>query len=76
VLLGLTFLSLEQYDESKSVLFEALQFCVEIYAFISLIHLMPILPVVLVECEDEVLHERAIELYVMAKRHPFVANFR
>ncbi len=39
-------------------------------------HLIPILPVVLAASKDEVLQERAVELYALAKTQPFVANSR
>jgi DNA-binding SARP family transcriptional activator/predicted ATPase len=61
-------------DQAKRELYEALQYCVKSRAFLPLMHLMPIIPVVLAAGEDDKLKERAIELYTMAKNHPFVAN--
>ena len=40
-------------------------------AFIPLLHLMPIIPVVLADTGEV---ERAVELYALAESHPFVAN--
>ena len=74
--LGPALHGLGRHNEAKQVLFQALQTCVEMRAFLPLMHLMPIIPVVLVEDEDDRLKERAIELYELAKSIPFVANSR
>jgi len=74
--LGRALHGLGRHDEAKWVLFQALQTCVEIRAFLPLMHLMPIIPVVLADDEDAELKERAVELYALAECLPFVANSR
>jgi hypothetical protein len=55
-------------------LLEALEVVVRIRAFIPLLHLMPVIPVLLAEDDDPALQERAVELYALATGHPFVAK--
>ena len=74
VALGRALHGLGQVDKAEHELYQALQTCVEIRAFLPLMHLMPILPVVLADSQDQKLQERAVELYAMAKTLPFVAN--
>jgi DNA-binding SARP family transcriptional activator/predicted ATPase len=62
------------HARAKEHLREALRICVDIRAFIPLLHLMPIIPVVLADEDDPRLKERAVELYAMATSHPFVAK--
>jgi hypothetical protein len=57
-------------------LLEALEIVVEIRAFIPLLHLMPIIPLVLAGEEEPSRKTRAVELYALAASHPFVANAR
>jgi hypothetical protein len=65
---------LGQSDRAKRELYDALQTCVEISAFLPLMHLMPVISVVLAASDDQTLQERAVELYAMARTLPFVAN--
>jgi tetratricopeptide (TPR) repeat protein len=58
-------------SEAQGHLFEALGIAVDMGAFIPLLHLMPIIPVVLADAGEV---ERAVELYALAESHPFVAN--
>jgi hypothetical protein len=51
-----------------------LQSTVKIRAFIPLMHLMVVIPVVLVGMEANDLKEQALELYALAGSHPFIAN--
>jgi tetratricopeptide (TPR) repeat protein len=74
--LGRALHGLGRHVEAKRELYEALQTCVEMRAFLPLMHLMPIIPVVLVDDEDAELKERAVELYALAESLPFVANSR
>jgi DNA-binding SARP family transcriptional activator/predicted ATPase len=60
--------------EAERHLLEALRIVVEIRAFIPLLHLMPVIPLLLADAEDPSLKERAVELYAMATGHPFVAR--
>jgi hypothetical protein len=62
--------------EAQTYLAEALEIALEIGAYIPMLFLMPIIPVVLADDEDEGLKERAVELYAMAESRPFVANSR
>jgi DNA-binding SARP family transcriptional activator/predicted ATPase len=59
---------------ARGHLLQALDIAVQIRAFIPLLHLMPVIPVLLADEEDEKLKERAVELYAMARGHPFVAR--
>ncbi len=74
--LGRAAYGLGKRGEAKGHLLEALEIAVEIGAFLPLLHLMPIIPVVLADEEDPNLKERAVELYALAAGHPFVANSR
>jgi hypothetical protein len=71
---GLALYGLGRSDKAKSEFYQALQYCVEARAFLPLMHLIPFIPVVLADCGDPFLQERAVELYAMAKTLPFVAN--
>jgi tetratricopeptide (TPR) repeat protein len=55
--------------EAQQHLCEALEIAVEIGAFIPLLYILPIVPLLLAD-QGEV--ERAIELYSLASHHPFV----
>jgi tetratricopeptide (TPR) repeat protein len=74
--LGLALHYLGREAEAKRELYEALQTCVEIRAFLPLMHLMPVIPVVLASEECDTLKVRAVELYALAESLPFVANSR
>jgi tetratricopeptide (TPR) repeat protein len=73
---GFALHGLGRNKQAKKELFETLMYCMDSSAFIPLMHLMPILPIVLADCQDQALQERALELYAMAKTLPFVANSR
>jgi tetratricopeptide (TPR) repeat protein len=72
--LGRAELGLGNRAKARQHLLQALEIVVEIRAYIPLLHLMPIIPVLLAEEEDLRLKERAVELYAMAESHPFVAR--
>jgi predicted ATPase/DNA-binding SARP family transcriptional activator len=72
--LGLAAHGLGNRIQAQQHLFEALQIVVEIRAFIPLLHLMPVIPVVLADEEKRSLKARAVELYALAETHPFVAT--
>ena len=55
-------------------LYEALSVAVEIRAFITLLHVLPILAVMLAAEEDERHKLRAVEINALAYSHPFLAN--
>jgi len=74
VRIGLALHGLGRIDEAKWELYEALQTCVKIQAYLPLMHLMPIIPVVMAGSDENNIKERAIELYALAKTLPFVAN--
>jgi DNA-binding SARP family transcriptional activator len=67
-------------SEAKRHLLEALRLATEIRAFIPLLHLMPVIPVIMAGEGDALtepgLKVRAVELYAMARSHPFVARAR
>jgi tetratricopeptide (TPR) repeat protein len=69
--LGRTSYALGNISEAQQHLYEALEIAVEIGAFIPLLYLMPIVPLLLA---DQGKLERAIELYSLAICHPFVSN--
>jgi len=71
---GLAYYCLGQVVKAKRTLFEALQTCVAIRAFLPLMHLLPVIPVVLAEEGDEQLKERAVEVYAVAESLPYVNN--
>jgi len=56
---------------ARRSLFEGLDMAVDMGAFIPLLHLIPIVPVVLADAGEI---ERAVELYALAESHPFVTN--
>jgi hypothetical protein len=63
---------LDRAAEARQTLVHCLQTCLAIQAFLPLMQLMPIIPVVLADGADEQLQERAIELYALAESLPFV----
>jgi hypothetical protein len=65
---------LDRVDEAQKELYQCLQTCVKFRAFLPLMQLMPIIPVVLADGADDKPKERAIELYALAKSLPFVGN--
>lgn len=64
-------LGLGDWAEAQRYLVEGLEIVLEIGAFIPLLFLMPVAPLLLAGA-DEV--ERAVEVYATASSHPFVAN--
>ena len=72
--LGRAAYGLGQRREAKQHLLEALRIVVKKGAFVPLLHLIPIISVVLIDAEDMARKERAVELYALAKRDPFVAK--
>ena len=62
--------------KAQAHLLEGLEIVVEIRAFIMLLHLMPVIPLLLVESDQPNLKIRAVELYALATSHPFVAGAR
>jgi tetratricopeptide (TPR) repeat protein len=73
-LLGRAVYGLGNRAEAQGYLLEALEMVIELGAFVSLMRLMPIIPVLLADEEDDALKERAVELYALAESQPFVAN--
>jgi DNA-binding SARP family transcriptional activator/predicted ATPase len=71
--LGLAVHGMGNRSEAQAHLLEALEITVDMGAFIPLLHLMPIIPVMLADAGEI---ERAVELYALAESHPFVANSR
>jgi hypothetical protein len=63
---------LDRLAEAKQTLVQCLQTCLAIQAFLPLMQLMPIIPVVLADGADQRLQERAVELYALAESLPFV----
>jgi tetratricopeptide (TPR) repeat protein len=57
--------------EAQGQLFKALEIAADMGAFLPLLHLIPIIPVVLADAGEV---ERAVELYALAETHPFVTN--
>jgi tetratricopeptide (TPR) repeat protein len=57
--------------EAQAYLVEALEIVLEIGAYIPLLFLLPIVPVLLADVGEV---ERAVEIYALAERHPFVSN--
>jgi tetratricopeptide (TPR) repeat protein len=74
--LGRAQVGLGNRAEAQQHLIEALEIAVEIRAFIPLLHLMPIIPLLLADTEEPSLKERAIELYALACTQPLVAHSR
>lgn len=65
---------LGRYLAARQQMFEALTVTVKIRAFIPLLHVLSILPVLLAG-EAELRHKiRAVEIYALATTHPFVAD--
>lgn len=75
-LLGLAEYGLGNRKTARRYLLEALEIVIESRAFIPLMHLMPIIPVLLADEEQDAFKERAVELYALATSRPFVANSR
>jgi predicted ATPase/class 3 adenylate cyclase len=75
-LLGLAEYGLGNRITARRYLLEALEIVIESRAFIPLMHLMPIIPVLLADEEQDAFKERAVELYALATSRPFVANSR
>jgi tetratricopeptide (TPR) repeat protein len=69
--LGRAACGLGNRSEAQGQLFRALEIAADMGAFIPLLHLMPIIPVVLADAGEV---ERAVELYALAESHPLVAN--
>jgi len=65
---------LGQRATARQHLWEALAVAVNIRAFITLLHVLPIIPVLLAGEEDARHKIRAIEIYALAHNHPFIAN--
>jgi tetratricopeptide (TPR) repeat protein len=67
-------------SEAKQHILEALRLATEFRAFIPLVHLMPVIPLVLAGAEDTLTETerkvRAVEIYALAQAHPFVAKAR
>jgi hypothetical protein len=78
--LGGAAFGLGKYSGAKQHLLEALRLTTEFRAFIPLVHLMPVMPLVLAGEEDTriatKLKVRAVEIHAMAQSHPFVAKAR
>jgi tetratricopeptide (TPR) repeat protein len=72
--LGRAEYGLGNWVEAQQHLHEALRICTDIRAFIPLLYLMPVIPVVLADENNPQLKERAVELYALATSHPFVAK--
>jgi hypothetical protein len=65
---------LGEHAIARQQLLEALAVSIKIRAFISLLHVLPIVPVLLAG-EKDVRHKvRAIEIYALAHSHPFIAR--
>ena len=64
----------DRVAEAKQELYQCLQTCVKIRAFLPLMQLIPIIPVVLADGTDDKLKERSIELYALAEGLSFVRN--
>jgi hypothetical protein len=64
--------------DARAHLFDALDIVVEISAFIPLLDVLPVIPVVLVNEQegqaDPRLMERALELYALARTQPYIAK--
>jgi predicted ATPase/DNA-binding SARP family transcriptional activator len=71
--LGITVRGLGQRSQAREHLSEALRTAVEIGAFAPLLYALPGIAVLLVDQGEQ---ERAVELYALASRYPFVANSR
>jgi tetratricopeptide (TPR) repeat protein len=71
--LGYAACKLGQFPQAGRHLYEALRTAAEIRAFIPLLLALPGLALLLADRGEE---ERAVELYALASRYPFVANSR
>jgi tetratricopeptide (TPR) repeat protein len=65
---------LGQQATARQHLLEALAVAVKIRAFVTLLHVLPIVPVFLAGEEDTRHKVRAIKIYALANSHPFIAN--
>ena len=65
---------LGQYASARQQLLQALAVTVKIRAFITLLHVLPIVPIFLAAEGDVGYKTRAIEIYALAHSHPFIAN--
>ena len=74
VSMGFALYKLGREEEAKQILFDCLQACVAIRAFLPLMHLMPLIPVVLADGADNGGKERTVAVYAMAESLPFVGN--
>ena len=72
--MGFALYKLGRGEEARQTLFNCLQTCVAIRAFLPLMQLMPIIPVVLADGADDRHKERAVEVYAMTESLPFVGN--
>jgi tetratricopeptide (TPR) repeat protein len=72
--LGLALYRLGRQAEAQRELCDALQTFVRIRAFLPLMHLMAVIPVLLADEDEDELKERAVELYALAESLPFIAN--
>jgi predicted ATPase/DNA-binding SARP family transcriptional activator len=64
---------LGQFEAASQHLQEALQTTIEVQIVLSLVHILPIVGLFLVGVGEP---ERAVEMYALASRHPYVANSR
>jgi tetratricopeptide (TPR) repeat protein len=65
---------LGNYPQARQHLVEALEIVVQIREFYTLLHVMPIIPVVLADEDDAGLKERAAELHGLCMSQPFLAH--
>jgi tetratricopeptide (TPR) repeat protein len=65
---------LGQQAAARQHLYEALAVAVKSRAFITLLHVLPIAPIILAAEDDVCQKIRAIEIYALAHSHPFIAN--
>ena len=72
--LALALHGLSRQVEARWELYHGLQTCLEIRAFIPLMHLIPVTARVLADTADAQQKERAVELWEMAESLPFVSN--
>jgi predicted ATPase/rubrerythrin len=72
--LGLALHGLGRQAEAREDLYEALGTCVEMRAFLPLMHLVPVISVLLAGEQDPHLKERAVELFALTERLPYIAN--
>jgi tetratricopeptide (TPR) repeat protein len=71
--LGYAARGLGNMSEAQQHLYEALQTATEIQAFIPLMLALPAIALLLADRSEK---ERAVELYALASRYPYVANSR